>query len=142
MPYLRLYAEYLPVEQKRVIAQELIEITLRTFRLRADQRYRTTVQFITQSRLCEVDGSRRATLGDGGFTLEVLGHNLTEEKKRAFAQEATAMLTHFLPIKLWGRIVHLLGVKVDVPRQIALRFNELSPATSDPFMLDPQHRAA
>ena len=142
MPYLRLYAEYLPVEQRRVIAQKLIEITLRTFRLRADQRYRTTVQFITQPRLCEVDGSRPTTPGDAGFTLEVLGHNLTEEKKRAFAQEATAMLTHFLPIKLWGRIVHLLGVKVDEPRQIAFRFNELSPATTDPFMLDPQQRAA
>jgi len=142
MPYLRLYAEYLPVEQKRVIAQKLIEITLRTFRLRADQRYRTTVQFITEPRMCEVDGSRPTTPVDAGFTLEVLGHNLTEEKKRAFTQEATAMLNQFLPIKLWGRIVHLLVVKVDEPRKIALRFSELSAATTDPFMLEPQQRAA
>jgi hypothetical protein len=31
MPYLRLYSRDVSIEQKRVIAQKLIEVTLRTF---------------------------------------------------------------------------------------------------------------
>jgi hypothetical protein len=140
MPYLRLYARDLPIEQKRVIAQKLIQITLRTFHLRPDQRYRTSIQFITRSQA--VNGPKPAIPRGADFTLEVMGHNLTEEKKRAFAEEAAAMLTPLVPVKLRGRIARRLGIKTDATRQIALQFNDLNPAISDPFVVDPQRRAA
>ena len=140
MPYLRLYARDLPIEQKRAIAQKLIQITLRTFHLRPDQRYRTSIQFITRSQA--VNGPKPAIPRGADFTLEVMGHNLTEEKKRAFAEEAVAMLTPLVPVKLRGRIARRLGIKTDATRQIALQFNELSPAISDPFIVDSQQRAA
>lgn len=142
MPYLRLYARDLSIEQKRVIAEKLIEITLRTFHLRADQRYQTTVQFITLPQVCGVDSLQPAIPRDADFELEVMAHNLTEEKKRAFAKEAAAMLTHLAPVKLRIKIARLLGIKADRPSQIALQFAELSSAISDPFVVDPERRAA
>lgn len=142
MPYLRLYARDLPIQQKRDIAQKLIEITLRTFKLRANQRYQTSVQFITVSHGSGV-GVQQAVIPRGAdFALEVIGHNLTEEKKRAFAEEAAAMLAPMVPKRLGPRIVRLLGIKATSHRQIALQFNELSPAVSDPFVLDGRHWAA
>lgn len=142
MPYLRLYAQGLPVEQKRVIAQKLIETTLRTLKLRANQRYQTSVQFITISRASRVDGLEAAIPRGADFTLEVIGHSLTEEKKRAFAEEAVAMLAHVAPTKPENRIARLLGIKAKRPRQIRLQFNELSPAISNPFVVDLQQRVA
>jgi hypothetical protein len=142
MPYLRVYARKLPIEQKRVIAQELIEITLRTFKLRANQRYQTSIQFVTQPQGSGIDGLRAAIPRGADFTLEVIGRNLTEEKKTAFAEEAVALLTPMAPVRLGSRIARLLGIKAKPPRQIALQFNELSPAVSDPFVVDPQCRAA
>jgi hypothetical protein len=142
MPYSRLYARDLPIEQKRVIAQKVIEITLRTFHLRADQRYRTTIQFITPPQVWGVDGLQPAIPRDADFSLEVMGHNLTEQKNRAFAEKAVAMLTPLVPLKLRERIARLLGIKADSTRQIALQFNELSPAITEPFVVDPQRRAA
>ena len=142
MPYLRLYSRDLPLGQKRVIAQKLIEITLRTFHLRADQRYRTSVQFITLPQGSAVDDIQLSIPGDVDFTLEVLGHSLTEEKKRAFAKEAPAMLNHLVPVKPWKRIASLLGIKADTRKQIALQFHELSPAISDPFVVHSKRRVA
>jgi hypothetical protein len=52
------------------------------------------------------------------------------------------MLTPLVPVKLRGRIARRLGIKTDATRQIALQFNELSPAISDPFIVDSQQRAA
>jgi hypothetical protein len=135
MPYLRLYSRDLPIEQKRVIAQKLIEITLLAFRLRADERYQTSIQFIALPQVCGVDGVRPSIPRDAGFTLEVLGHRLTDEKKRAFAEEARAMLTHLAPVKPWSRIARMFGLKVNEPQQVALQFHELSPAISDPFVV-------
>ena len=141
MPYLRLYARELPIERKRVIALELIDITLRTLKLRADQRYQTSVQFVTQPQVCGDDPQVEIPRGTD-FVLEVSGHDLTEEKKRAFAREAAAMLRHFAPAKLSSRIARVLGTKANSSQQIALQFNELSPATSDPFLVDSQPWAA
>ena len=142
MPYLRLYARELPTEQRRVIAQKLIEITLRTLQLRADQRYQTSIQFITQSHLSGIDEPPGPAPSEGDFTLEVIGRNLTEEKKRAFSEEAAALLAHIAPAKPGNRITRLLGIKSKRPQQIRLQFNELNPAVSDPFVLDPQQYAA
>jgi len=138
MPYLRLYARDLPIEQKRVIAQKLIEIMLRTLKLRANQRYQTSIQFITR----QGSGLRAAIPRGVDFALEVIGHNLTEEKKRAFAEEAAAMLTPMAPIRLGSRIGRMLGIKANSHRQICLQFNELNPAVSDPFIVDSQQLAA
>ena len=79
MPYLRLNLRDLGLEQKRVLAQKLIEITLRAFHLRADQRYRTSIQFITLPRMCGVDDSQPNIPSDADFTLEVIG--MTRRKK-------------------------------------------------------------
>src|ERR1035438_34207 len=106
MPYLRLYARDLPIEQKRVIAQKLIEITLQTFKLGANQRYQTSIQFITRL-VSGVDGLGAAIPHGADVTLKVIGHNLTEEKKRAFAEEAAAMLTPMAPVRLGSRIARM-----------------------------------
>jgi heterodisulfide reductase subunit A-like polyferredoxin len=141
MPYLRVYARELPIEQKRVIAKKLIEITVRTFRLRANQRYQTSVQFITQQS-SGVDGLPATIPRGADFTLEVIGHDLTEEKKRAFAEEAAVMLASVAPVRPATRIARLLGLKANSSRQVALQFNELSPAISDPFIVDSHGWAA
>jgi hypothetical protein len=142
MPYLRLYARGLPSEQKRVVAQKLMEITLRTFQLRADQRYQTSIQFITQPHPPEVDELPAESPREGEFTLEVIGHNLTEEKKRAFAKEAATMLADVAPERRWNRIARALGMKAKQSREICLLFNELSPAVSDPCLVDSHQCAA
>jgi hypothetical protein len=105
------------------MAEKLIELTLRTFHLRAQERNRITIQFQSIPR-----GS--------DFTLEVIGHDLTEERRKAFAEEASAMLARLVPVKPRSRIARLLGIKWDAPPQIVLRFDELSPAISDPFVAD------
>ena len=142
MPYLRLYSRQLPIEQKRVIAEQLIEITLRAFHLRTADRYQTSIQFITLPRMRGIDGVDPSIPRDADFTLEVLGHGLTEEKKRALAEEAPAALTHWVPAKPWSRIAHLFGIKLDKPQPIALQFHELSPAISDPFVVHSERLAA
>jgi hypothetical protein len=142
MPYLRLYTRHLPTEQRRGIAQKLIEITLRTFQLHADQRYQTSIQFITLPQLSRINELQAAVPREGDFTLEVIGHNLMEEKKRAFSEEAAAMLAQVAPMKPGNRIARLLGIKAKRPQQIRLQFNELSPAISDPFVVESQQCAA
>lgn len=118
------------------MAQKLIEITLHAFHLRAEERNQITIQFISQA---QADGN---DLEDADFTLEVIGHDLTEEKKAAFTEETAGMITHLTPLKPRGMLARLLGVKADTHRQIALQFHELSPAISDPFVVDPLSRAA
>ena len=136
MPYLRVHSQPLPIDQKRVIAQELIEITLHAFHLRAEERNQITVQFISEAPESGSDPK------DADFTLEVIGHDLTEEKKTAFTEEAADMITQVLPSKPKGLIARLLGAKPDAQRQIALQFHELSPAITDPFVVHPHRRAA
>jgi hypothetical protein len=134
MPYVRLYSRHLPIEKKRVIAQKLIEITLRAFHLRADQRYQTSIQFITVPQERRFGGMQTSTFGEGEFTLEVLGHDLSEEKKRAFAGEASAMLADVVPLGPWSRLARVFGMEADRPKHVALQFHELSPAISDPIV--------
>ena len=142
MPYLRVQSQALPIEQKRVMAQKLIEITLHAFRLRAEERNQITVQFISQTPAHGGDPYPEAIPKGADFTLEVIGHNLTEEKKAAFTEETARMITHLMPLKPAGLIARLLGAKADTPSQVALQFHELSPAISDPFVVHPAPRAA
>src|ERR1039457_396983 len=92
MPYLRLYSRDVPIKQKRVIAQKLIEVTLRSFHLRPEERNRITIQFIPPPQMSGVDGPQPAIPRGRDFMLEVMAHHLTEAKKRAFGNEVAAML--------------------------------------------------
>jgi len=76
------------------------------------------------------------------FTLEVIGHNLAEREKRAFAEEATALLSRFVPRSLPWKMASLVGIKPDSTGRVAFQFSELSPAVSDPFLVHSERRAA
>lgn len=147
MPYLRLYSQEVPIDQKRVIAQKLIEVTLHAFHLRPEERNRITIQFVPLSELFEVDSLQpmisREIPRDVDVMLEVMGHDMTGRKKRAFTDALAAMSDHLMPVKPAGRIARLLGFGGVPPRQIALQFKELSPAISDLFVRDdPEYLAA
>ena len=142
MPYLRLYSRNVAIEQKPVIGQKLIEITLHTFHLRPEERNRITIQFIPPPQVSGVDGSQLAIPRGADFMLEVIAHHLTDAEKRAFAEEAAAMLAQLLPTKARSRIARLLGIKADPAPQIALQFDELSPGISDPVVMDDAERPA
>ena len=142
MPYLRLYSRDLPIEKKRVIAQRLIEITLRSFHLQPEERNRITIQFIPPSQVSAADGSQPAIPRGADAMLEVMAHHLTKAKERAFTEEAGAMLAQVLSTKASSRIARLLRIKADSTRQIALQFGELSRAISDPFVVDTERQAA
>ena len=120
MPYLRLYARDMPIDEKRLIAQKLIEVTRRTFNMSPEKPNRITIQFIAR---------------DADFTLEVIAHDLTEGKKKAFAGEASPILAHLKPLKPRGLIARLLGIKADTSRHVAFQFNE--PSGEETSMGDP-----
>jgi hypothetical protein len=142
MPYVRIYSQDVPLEQKRFMTQKLIDITLRALQLRAEERNRITIQFLPQTQGWGSDRFVPAVPPGIDFTLEVMGHDLTEEKKRAFTEEATSMIAHLAPLKPRSLITRLLRAKADTRRQIALQFNDLSPAISDPFIVEPEDQAA
>lgn len=143
MPYVRLYSRPLPLEQKRVIAQKLIDITLRTFRLRPVDRYQTSIQFITLPEGCAAKVWQPSIEGPSDFTLELLGHHLTEEKKRAFAREAVKMLADVVrPPGPLNRIARVFGRKAGRPCPVELRFQELYPAISEPYVVYSDRLAA
>jgi hypothetical protein len=144
MPYLRLYSPDVPLAQKRLIAQRLIQITLSAFRLRAEDRHRISVQFVSVPSLLGVAGLQPVIPPDADFLLEVNDQGLTEEKKRAFAEDVMPMLTQELAAKARTRSAQLLDIKADISRQVALQFNELNPdeltSWDSSFLL--QHQAA
>jgi hypothetical protein len=129
MPYLRVYSRAVPLVQKRDIARKLIDITLRAFQLRPEDRSQITVQFLPIRHAWSsyaVQGYEH--LPEYPLTLEVRDHNLTEGKRRAFASEAAPVLTKSLGA-LRGPIARLLGRKPDPGRQVAFQFSDLdSPA--------------
>ncbi len=142
MPYLRLYSPEIPVDRKVPIAQKLIEITLQTFHLRAEERNRITIQFISLSKGDSPNRVQASIPPGADVMFEVMGHDLTETRKREFAEEATAVLTHLMPLKSRSRIARLLGIKAHATRKIAFQFAELSPAVSEPFVLHSDSLAA
>ena len=147
MPYLRLYSQDVPIDQKRVIAQKLIEITMHAFHLRPEERNRITIQFVPLSRLFEVESLQpaisREVPRDVDVMLEVMGHDMTGRKKNEFTDALAAMSDHLMPVKPVSRIGRLLGFGEVAPRQIALQFKELSPAISDLFVRDdPEYLGA
>ncbi len=144
LPCLRLYSRDVPIDQERVIAQKLIEITERTFHLQAQAAKRIAIQFIPLSQLPTVEDFDPTVPLDADFTLEVSAHGLTEMGKRAFAEEAASALARLMPVKPKSRFARLLGSKADTPSQGALQFNEISQeesTNSDPFVVDPAARS-
>jgi hypothetical protein len=143
MPYLRLYSHDVPTDQKRVIAQKLIEITLHAFHLRPEERNRITIQFVPLYQPFVLDSLQPVIPRDVDVVLEVMGHDMTGQKKRAFTDALAAMSDHLMPVKPVSRIARLLGFVGVAPRQIALQFKELSPAISDLFVRDdPEYLGA
>ena len=136
MPCLRIFSPYVPPAQKRLIVQKLIEITSRAFQFRAEDRHRINIQFILLPRLGSVTGLEPVIPRDADFFLEVNDHGLTEEKKRAFAEEVRPMLTQVLAAKPRTWFNRLPGIRPGISRQVALLFNEVIPneLTSGPGM--------
>ncbi len=137
MPYLRLYSRDLPITGKRIIAERLIDITIRTFHLRPQERNQVTIQFVTLPREHEVRSFSKTD-----FMLEVIGHNLTEGTKEAFSEEAAAMLVDWTPITPMTHFARLMHVAARTRKKIAFQFNELSPAVSEPFVENSEHWTA
>jgi hypothetical protein len=79
-----------------------------------------------------------STLPSHDLVLEVMGHDLTESTKRAFAKEASAVLAQFVRSNPKSRVAYLLGIKPPNPPQIAFEFGELNPAVSEPFVIHPR----
>ena len=127
MPYLRIFSPYIPLAQKRRIGQQLIEITSRAFQLRAEDRHRINIQFILLPHIGSVTGFGPAIPRDADFFLEVKHNGLTEEKKRAFAEEVKPMLTQVLGAKRGTWVTRLLGIRPGISRPVALLFNEFNP---------------
>jgi hypothetical protein len=142
MPYLRLYSREVPIEQKHVLAQKLIEITLRTFHLRAEDRDRITIQFIAITPESNIEEFGAALSCGADFTLQVMSHELTENAKSAFSAETSVLLGALAPVKPKSRIARLLRSNVGRSAQIVLQFKELNPAISDRFVLEAERRAA
>jgi phenylpyruvate tautomerase PptA (4-oxalocrotonate tautomerase family) len=142
MPYIRVYLPQASIEQKRSIAENLIEITLRTFQLHKKDRYRISVEFVSMLRSSAAASFAISDPDCDAYTVEVMGHDLTERKKTAFSREAAATLAQFCSLTPTNPIARLLGIKLQSPPRITFRFGELNPATSEPFVVHPRPRAA
>ena len=140
MPYLRVYSRGLPIEQKRIMAQKLTDITLRTFQLPPEQRKRMIVQFVTESQPDRLE-DHAPLPSDVDFKLEVILHHPTESGKRAFWQEAATVFADLARPTLWDRVRGAVGGKAAAAR-VVFQFNELNPAVSDPFVVEQERLAA
>ena len=144
MPYIRLYSQEVPLEEKRSIAQQLISITLSTFQLRPEERSQITIQFMPRQLSPWRDASR--TSGESAVMLEFSDQHLTAEKISAFVKAATPMLGQSAAVKPRSRIARMLGKKADPARQIAFQFREVrsqgKAASSDRFGPVPMRKAA
>jgi phenylpyruvate tautomerase PptA (4-oxalocrotonate tautomerase family) len=122
VPYLRVFSPYIPAAQKRLIVQKLIEITSRAL---AEDRHRINIQFILLPHIGSVSGFGPAIPRDADFFLEVNHNGLTEEKKRAFAEEVKPMLTQVLGARRGSRFTRMLGIRPGISRQVALLFQRV-----------------
>jgi hypothetical protein len=127
MPYLRLYSSEMTIRQKRLLAQRLTDITLRTLQLRSDQKSLITIQFVPFPEAAAHPEFAPEIPSSADVAVEVVGHNLTANKRKAFTEEVSAALTGVVPAKRTGWIDRLLRREVNAAKQIALQFNELVP---------------
>src|SRR5215469_3654243 len=127
MAYLRILSSYIPPAQKRLIVQHLLEIAPRAL---AEDRHRINIQFILLPHIGSVAGFGPAIPNDADFFLEVNYNGLSEEKKKAFADEIKPLLTEALGTKRGTRFTRLFGITLGTSRQVALLFNEAIPEGS------------
>jgi phenylpyruvate tautomerase PptA (4-oxalocrotonate tautomerase family) len=118
MPYLRLYLPEISIAQKRHIARELMDTTLRSFPLA--ERNQITVQFLSRARR-----PRRADC-----KLEVRGRDLDPESKTAFVKAVTPMLIRSLHLNVKNRLSWLMGSMATPPR-VDVEFVDLSLSSRD-----------
>jgi hypothetical protein len=130
MPCLRIYSPYVPPAQKHLIAQNLIDITSRTFDLKAEDRHSVDVQFVLVPRVSTVTGLQPSLARGVDVFLELSDGGLTEEKRIAFAEEATPMLTRVLVDKPKTWLSRLTGRSAGGSRRVALLFDETAPTKS------------
>ena len=125
MPYLRLYCPELPVKQKKLIAKELTNATLRSFKVTKDHRDRCMVQFVPfELDDVAIDGKLLSESGEPDYHLEVSYRTLTDEQKQAFAQEVTASLAKLLNLKQQSWLARLLRITDPPLFRISILFNE------------------
>jgi phenylpyruvate tautomerase PptA (4-oxalocrotonate tautomerase family) len=125
MPYLRLYCPELPVRQKKLIAKELTNATMRSFKVVKDYRNRCMVQFLPfEMDDVAIDGKLLSEGGEPDYHLEVSYRRITDEQKQAFAQEATAALAKLLNLKQQSWLARLLRITDPPLFRISIVFNE------------------
>jgi hypothetical protein len=89
-----------PIERQRAIAQKLVEITMHAFRLRPQERYQVSIEFISEPKSNAGNCFGLLSKRDADCIFEVMGRDLTEEKKRAFAEETAAFVAPLLHSKI------------------------------------------
>ena len=119
MPYLRLYLPEISVVQKRRLAQQLIETTLRTYPF--FDRHDITIQFLPLAR------SRRHSR----CAVEVRGHDLPAENRSVFAEAAATLLAHSLRLKVKDKWAWLLGGQSAMSPPVDVEFFELPRNTGE-----------
>jgi hypothetical protein len=124
MPYIRLYSRDVPLEEKRLLAQKLISITLRSFQLRPEDREKITIQFLSGHPTWAVeDLPPGSSTQPSDVLLELTDPDLTTEKMTAFVEAAAPMLSQAVPARGRGRIARLLGIGDDQSRQVSFQFS-------------------
>jgi phenylpyruvate tautomerase PptA (4-oxalocrotonate tautomerase family) len=127
MPYLRLYCPELPMKQKKLIAKELTNATLRSFKVTKDYRNNCMLQFVPiQPEDVAVNGKLLSDNGEPDYHLEVSHRALTEGQKQAFAQEVTALLAKLLNLKQQSWLARLLRITDPPLFRISILFREHS----------------
>ncbi len=124
MPYIRLYSRDVPLEDKRLIAQKLIAITLESFQLNPEDRGKITVQFVPRNRPL-TDSDVSSCLEPFDAVVEVADHDLTVEKISAFIEAATPVLSQSAAVAVKNRFARLLGFRANESRQVAFQFSDM-----------------
>jgi len=127
MPYLRLYCPELPVKQKKLIARELTNATMRSLKLTKDYRNRCMVRFIPiELEDMAIDGKLLSESGEPDYHLEVSYRSLRDEQKHAFVQEVTPLLAKLLNLKQQSWLARLLRITDPPLFRISILFREHS----------------
>jgi phenylpyruvate tautomerase PptA (4-oxalocrotonate tautomerase family) len=127
MPYLRLYCPELPVKQKKLIARELTNATMRSLKLAKDYRNRCMVRFIPiELEDMAIDGKLLSESGEPDYHLEVSYRSLRDQQKQAFVQEVTPLLAKLLNLKQQSWLARLLRITDPPLFRISILFREHS----------------
>ena len=125
MPYLRLHCPALPLKEKKLIAKELTNATMRHFRLTKSYANRCTMQFVPfELEDIAIDGKLLSAGGEPDYHLEVSYRNLSEEQKKTYAREVTPLLARLLNVKTRSWLERLLRVTDPPLFRVSIEFHE------------------